>query len=130
MELKGLELKTLCADWLNAKAEEKAATKRRVDLETEILKITGSRDEGSKTTTIEGFKITTKGVINRKMDWEKWQLVRGNIPQTMWPVKTKMEIDEQGVKYLQANEPEYYRLLPLTATPGKTGVTIEPITEE
>jgi hypothetical protein len=118
-------LETLSEEWLAAKAVEKKATADRVAIEDRIIALTGKRDEGSQTHKAEGFSIEVKGVINRKMDWKKWAEVKDTIPPALRPVKLKEELDIEGVKYLQANEPDIYALLPITATPGKTGITVE-----
>ena len=121
------ELEKLCIDWLAAKNAEKSANQKRVEIEEKIIAITGKRDEGSKTHEVDGFKISVAGKVSRKMDWEEWQRIRGNIPETLWPVKNRLELDEVGVKYLQKNEPDYYDMLPITVTPAKTSVSVEVI---
>lgn len=119
------ELEKLCIDWLAAKNAERSANQKRVEVEEKIIAITGKKDEGSKTHEVDGFKINVAGKLNRKMDWEEWQRIRGNIPETLWPVKTRMELDDVGVKYLQNNEPDYYDMLPITVTPAKASVSVE-----
>ncbi len=123
------ELKKLAQDWLSAKAEEAAANTRRVAIEQKIVALTGQKQEGSKTTKAAGFSITVKGVINRKMDWEKWDEVKANIPAELHPVKQKPELDEKGVKWLKENRPDIYAMLPIEVKPGKTGVEIKEIEE-
>jgi hypothetical protein len=114
----------LCIKLTQAKAAEEIAKAERVAVEEEIVKLCGARDEGSQTHTAEGFKVEITAVINRKMDWEKWADVESQIPEALRPIKMKEELDVPGVKYLQANEPQIYALLPITVTPGKTGVKV------
>ena len=120
-------LEQLSADWLKAKAEEASANKRRVAIEDQIVGITGKRDEGSKTVDATGFKITVTGKISRKMDWDKWEDVKAKIAPNLHPVKFKPELDEKGVKYLQANEPEIYALLPIEVKPAKTAIEVKAV---
>lgn len=120
-------LETLAADWLKAKAEEAAATKERVAIEEQIVLMTGKREEGSQTTEANGFKITVTGKISRKMDWDKWETIKAQIAPNLHPVKTKLELDETGVKYLKANEPEIYALLPIEVKPAKTAIEVKAI---
>ena len=120
-------LKKLCTEWQEAKADEVAAKARRVAIEADIDAIVGHKEEGNKTNELAGFKVTTTGTINRKMDWAKWEEVKSQISSTLWPVKTKLELDEAGIKYLKVNEPNVYALLPLTVTPGSTKVEVKTV---
>lgn len=124
------ELKQLCGAWLTAKAEEAAANKRRIDIENQIVALTGKRDEGAQTHDIDGYKIAVTGKVTRKMDWDKWLEVRGQIHENLWPVKMKPELDEKGVKWLQNNEPDIYALLPIEVKPAKTAVEVKAVVSE
>ena len=118
-------LDQLCIEWATAKAAEQAANAARVAVEAKILAETGKKDEGSKTIELDRFKVTVTGKVTRKMDWDQWEKVKDQIPELMRPVKSKLELDEKGVKYLQLNEPAVYALLPITVTPAKTAVAVE-----
>lgn len=120
-------LEQLSADWLKAKAEEAAANKRRVAIEDQIVALTGKKDEGSQTIEATGFKVTVTGKVSRKMDWDKWETVKAQIAPNLHPVKFKPELDEKGVKYLQANEPEIYALLPIEVKPAKTAIEVKAV---
>lgn len=117
----------LAIDWLRAKGEEAAANKRRVEIESQLVELIGKKDEGSKTQEVGNFKITTTGKVTRKMEWDKWELVKEQIPANLHPIKTKEELDEKGVKWLKENQPEFYNLLPITVTPAKTAIDIKVI---
>jgi len=123
------ELQKLCADWLAAKKAEAAANKQRLAIEEAIVTLTGKKDEGSKTHDTDGFKVTVTGKVTRKLDWEKWEQVKGQIHPNLWPIKMKPELDEKGVKWLQQNEVEIYALLPITVTPAKTAIEVKAIEE-
>ena len=94
----------------------------RIAIEEQIVSLTGKRDEGAKTVDATGFKITVTGKISRKMDWKAWETVKAQIPPEMHPVKLKPELDEKGVKWLADNQPDIYKLLPITVAPAKTAV--------
>lgn len=120
------DLNNLGQLWLAAKAEEAAAAKKRIEIEGQIIAITGKRDEGSKThDTGSGMSITVTGKMTRKMDWEAWKEVCLKIPQQLWPVKQKPELDEAGVKWLKENQPELYAILPIEVKPAKTAVDVK-----
>lgn len=121
------DIETLATDWLRAKGEEAAANKRRVEIESQLVELIGKKDEGSKTQEVGNFKITTTGKVTRKMEWDKWELVKEQIPANLHPIKTKEELDEKGVKWLKENQPEFYNLLPITVTPAKTAIDIKVI---
>lgn len=118
-------LNKLCQDWLKAKEVETAANVLRCDIELQIVAITGHKEEGAKTVNKGAYKLTVAGKLTRKMDWDKWELVKGQIAPLLHPVKSKLELDEKGVKYLKDNEPEIYALLPLEVKPAKTSVSVE-----
>jgi hypothetical protein len=118
-------LKELAADWLRAKAVEAKAVADRVAIEEKIIAVTGKKNEGSQTHDADGFKVTVKAVINRKMDWDKWREVEPQIPAELRPVKLKPELDDKGVRWLQENRPDLYLLLPIETKPGKTGIEIK-----
>lgn len=118
-------LTELGIEWLAVKHDENKARDARIAIEEQIIAITGKRDEGSKTHDAGGCKITVTGKIARKMDWEAWESIKAKIPVNMHPVRYKPEVDEKGVKYLQANEPELYKLLPLEVKPAKPAIDVK-----
>lgn len=122
-------LETLCREWLEAKQAEAKAARDRIAIEERIIFHTGKRDEGSQTHEFNGYKITVTGKVSRKMDWKKWEVIKAQIPPNLHPIKTKLELDEKGVKYLQSNEPEVYALLPIEVTPAKTAIEVKAIEE-
>lgn len=117
----------IAEDLFNAKLDEAKATAKRVALEEELIELVGAKKEGAQTHTIGDFKITITGRINRKIDWDLFDSgIASKIPETLHPVKVKRELDETGVKYLENNEPQLYKILAkaLTVKPAKTNVTI------
>lgn len=122
-----MTLEQLAKDWMSAKAEEARANKLRLDIEEQIVALAGKRDEGSQTVEAGNFKVTTTGKVTRKMDWDRWEQVKGQIAPALWPVKMKPELDEKGVKWLQQNEVEIYAMLPLEVKPAKTAIDVKAI---
>lgn len=117
----------IAEDLFNAKLDEAKATAKRIALEEELIELVGAKKEGAQTHTIGDFKITITGRINRKIDWDLFDSgIASKIPETLHPVKVKRELDETGVKYLENNEPQLYKILAkaLTVKPAKTNVTI------
>ena len=120
-----MSIEELCVKWIGAKHAESEWNLRRIEIEKEIVAITGKRDEGSETSEHGDWKVTVTGKLTRKMDWEKWKTVQAQIPASLHPVKFKPELDERGVKYLQANEPEIYKLLPIEVKDAKPAVEVK-----
>ena len=110
--------------WLEAKAAEDEAKERRIKIEESIIAQLGKRDEGSKTHDLGTHKITITGVVNRTLDKEVWESIKEQIPEELRPVTYEPKLDAAGVKWLQANDPDTYRLVAkaLTIKPGKTNV--------
>jgi hypothetical protein len=105
---------------------EQAAKALRVKLAVEIASKLAHPDEGSKTHTVEGFKVTISTRINRKVDWDALDVVV-SAHDLHAPVRTKRELDLTGLKWCRDNEPDYYNELAktITATPGQPTVTVK-----
>ncbi len=120
-------LEQLAAEWVRNKHIENAANAARVAVEEQIILLTGKRDEGAETHQPTGFKVTVTGKVTRKMDWKAWETVKTQIPADLHPIKTKEELDEKGVKWLQENRSDLYALLPIEVKPAKTAVDIKAV---
>jgi hypothetical protein len=119
----------IAADLMAAKAAESAANKARVTLEEEFIRVSGfDKPEGSQTFNVDDYKIVVTAKLNRKpTDLDKFVvLALKELPEPLRPIKTKVEIDQTGIKYLAQNEPDLYaRIAPaLVVEPAKTSVTI------
>lgn len=118
---------TIYQDWLDAKNELSKAQARLDSITSEILKTVDVKDEGSKTTKVDGYKVTTTQPIYRKVDASAWDQVSHRIPANMAPIKHKIEADAAGMKYLIDNEPEMWAMIAeaFTTTQGKVQVKVE-----
>ena len=65
-------IEALCRDWLDAKRQENAANKRRIEVEEQMAQALDVPDEGSKTHKLEGFKVTVTQPVERKLDEAAW----------------------------------------------------------
>ena len=117
----------LYEEWLQAKHQEDVARDRRLEAEAAIVEAHGCKDEGSQTYKPDGYKVTITGKINRTLDPASWDSVAGKIPPHLSPVKYKPTLDTRGLKYLQQNEPDLYRIVAeaITAKPGKPAIKVE-----
>lgn len=117
----------LAQQWLVAKACEDRARRERVKAEQAMLPFLEQKDEGSKTTELpSGHKVTVTNKFTRKLDLAGFDTVAAQIPPELHPIKIERKLDEKGVKWLQENAPEIYKLIAphLTVTPAKPGVKV------
>jgi hypothetical protein len=120
-------VETLCAEWLEAKRAETAASERRVKIEGEIAQAFEVPDEGTKTHKTENYKVMLGQPLYRKIDADQWDRVKSLVSADLHPVKIKVEADATGCKYLAKNEPEIWKSIAsaFTTTPGKVSVKVE-----
>ena len=120
-------VEALGADWLEAKREEAAANKRRIEIEEQLAQALEVPDEGSKTHKLDAYKVTMTQPVTRKLDEAAWSKIAHLVPDAMRPVKTKIEADGTGCKYLAQNEPKLWAKIAqaFETKPGKIGVKVE-----
>jgi hypothetical protein len=117
----------LCGAWLEAKRREDDAKKARLEVEAQIGAALEKKPEGAITHKLEHYKVTLSQPIYRKVDPVKWDGVKTLISANLWPVKTILEADATGCKYLANNEPALWAMIAgaFTVTPGKVGVEVK-----
>lgn len=118
----------LVEDLIAAKRVEAEANKRRIAIEEQIVKMVGAKEEGASTTELaNGMKLTVTGKLTYSADMEKLQEICAKLPQEMRPIKTKVELDSTGAKYLRANEPAVWAKLSkaITVKTAKTSVEVK-----
>ena len=122
-----MEIEQCAAAWLAEKNAETMANKQRIAIEIEILKHLKAKDEGSITHAIDGFKVTLTQPITRKLDEKAWGLVASLCPVDLHPIKTKIEPDAVGMKWLAEHKPAIWRNIAqaFEIKPGKVGVKVE-----
>lgn len=119
-------------DIMTAKRLLKQAQDRLDELQAEIVDMLDERPadaEGSKTFTIDGFKVEVKRAMNRKTDEKGIDAIAGLKLGELTPLKTKIELDQTGLKYLRNNEPQVYARVAkfIEAKPAKVSVTVSRI---
>lgn len=116
--------------WSEAKAEERAATEKRYEIEKQICAQIEVPEEGSKTITVEDFKLEVYQGINRKVDEKGYELIKDKIPERLRPVEyvETLKLDTAGFKWLRDNEPGYYKLLAsvVEEKPSKVSIKVVP----
>lgn len=120
---------TLAALWLQAKQDEQAANRRRLEIEAHIIASLGCPEDASRTHTLNGFKVTTTGKLTYKADLAQLALLAMALPESLRPIKTESRLDEVGAKWLRNNEPQYWSVLApaIEVKPAKVAIKIEEI---
>jgi hypothetical protein len=116
----------LCGAWLEAKRREDEAKEARIKIEDEISQALDAKAEGAITHKVEPYKVTLTQPIYRKIDLGVWETIKHNLPAEAWPIKTKIEVDDAGCKWLLKERPDLWKIAAtaITATPGKIGVKV------
>lgn len=119
----------LARDWIEAKQEEDYARARRLEIESQMIGAIDIPAEGSRTHKVERYKITVTQPVSRKVDMAEWVKVGLDLPESLRPIKTKIEADPAGCKYLAENQPNVWARISsaFTTTPGKVGFKVEEI---
>jgi hypothetical protein len=115
--------------WLDAKAAEKEATAKRIEIENHILQQHTPPQEGQSTFEVGNYKMVIKQEVNRKLDDKAWEMIKDQIPEKLRPVEyvETIKLDVKGLHWLQINEPGYYKLVAqcVTEKPAKPNIKIE-----
>lgn len=124
-------MKDLLEKYLAAKAAEALAIEARVQIGNEIAAKLGAPTEGSQTHEVDGYRVTVKQPVNRKVDWRLLDEIEMEPGQDK-PIETKRELSVPGLRWYQANRPDVYEKLAkaITATPGRVAVEIKPTGEK
>lgn len=113
--------------YIDAKRAEDAATDARVNAERRILALHPAKEEGAESFEAGGFKVTLTGKLNYACD-DMAALTKACSawPANMQPIKTVVQLDATGCKFLRANEPEIWRTLApfVTVKPAKPAVKV------
>jgi hypothetical protein len=113
--------------YIAAKRDEDCARDARLVAEERILALHPAKEEGSETFEAAGFKVTLTGKLTYKCD-DARALAEAcaDWPASMVPIKTKVELDETGAKWLRANEPQAWAQIAsyISVKPAKTAVKV------
>ncbi len=118
----------LSVEFIDAKAAEAKAAKDRLAIEQQIIVLLGVKTEGAKTHELtNGLKVTITGKQTYKADMPLLIRLASALPEDMRPLKTEVNLDETGAKYLRTNKPEVWAMLApaITVAPAKTAVSIK-----
>ena len=122
-------LSALARDWLEAKNREAKAQSDRIKIEEQLSSALDAKQEGSITHKIDGYKVTLTQPVSRKVDPKIWATVEKKCPAELHPIKTKIEPDVAGIKWLMQNHPStWVKIAPaFESKRGKVGVKVEQV---
>ena len=112
----------LVVDWIDAKRDEDAANRRRVQIEAMLIDALGEPDEGSAThELVDGSKLTITSKITRTVDEAAWRSIMADIPEHLRPISfaEKAVLDLKGLRWLMENEPRMYNRVAAAVTAKK-----------
>ncbi|MBO9717487.1 MAG: hypothetical protein J7507_11945 [Pseudoxanthomonas sp.] len=119
------------AELESAKIAEARAAAARIDAEQKMLRLMPAKDEGSVTERGLHFKVTATYGVNRTLDGAALEAVRAAMSPELFGrvIDYAPKLRLEGVRYLQANEPEVYAVLAqaITAKPAKPSVKVEAV---
>lgn len=119
----------LVVDWIDAKRDEDAANKRRVQIEAMLIDALGEPEEGSATHELaDGSKLTITSKITRTVDDEAWLRVAPMVPEALRPIQFAQvaKLDVKGLRWLAEHQPSVYAIVAqaITAKKAKSSITL------
>lgn len=127
-------LDELAYDYETAKQGVEFARQQLDDAERALLASVPVELEGSTTTATEFYKITTTGKLTRTLDPDALAQVRVVVPDAVFlrVIRFKPELSLRDYRYLEANEPAFYRAFAdcITTKPAKTAIKVERVIED
>lgn len=121
----------LVVDWIDAKRDEDAANKRRVQIEAMLIDALGEPEEGSATHELaDGSKLTITSKITRTVDEKAWLRVAPMVPEALRPIQFAQvevaKLDVKGLRWLAEHQPSVYAIVAqaITAKKAKSSITL------
>ena len=112
-----------------ARADEAAAKKERLRLEEIACGMCETPEEGTSKTITKWYTCTTTGKLTRKLHVSIWDSVKHSIPQHLWPIRVKVDLDMKKLRALATSNPAAYAKLmeakAIESKPAKTGIKVE-----
>jgi hypothetical protein len=122
-----LTLAQLAAAWQAAKADEKAANARRLEIEEQIVESFPLGIEGTETIEQDGFKVKVTHKLTRAVDSKALQARWNSLSAFAQDVFTwKADVSKPLLVKLQENHPELYVTVApfITSKPAKPSVEV------
>lgn len=81
----------------------------------------------SRTYDLDGWKVTIKRPVTRKVDSDEWSRICQTIPADLRPMRVEYKPEKKGLDWLATNKPDIFRRVAgcISSTPGKPSVTVK-----
>lgn len=127
-------LATLTAEWIAAKADENAANKRRIEVETQIAALLpNDGHEGTVAQAVGEYRVAVRYANTVKVDTPKLQAMWDALPEAAHKAfRWKAEADVKNLRALREFAPgDYARVVACVETrPSKPSVSITVVERE
>lgn len=122
---KDIKMKELCMKYLEAKAMEARAKEERLAIEAALLaEFNPSKDEGTETKAVDGFKVSVTSKLNRVLDFEAYRALQ--LPENLAFVDLKPEINLKNLRILEKVDPSIVAAC-ITTKPSKPTIKLEEV---
>ena len=116
-------MKTLCQEYVMAKAREKAAKETRLIVEAALIEAIGpTKLEGTETKATDGFKVSVTSKLTRKLDYGAYQELQ--LPENMSFVDLKPAINLKNLRMVEKLDPALAAQC-ITSKPAKPALKVE-----
>ena len=125
-----LTLTQLAAAWQAAKADEKAANARRLEIEEQIVEALPLAVEGTQTVDDGQYRVKVTHKLTRTVDTKALQLHWNSLSAFAQDVFTwKADLSLPALRRLQENHPDLYPSVAVyvTSKPAKAAVSVEEV---
>jgi hypothetical protein len=114
---------------VSAKQAEVKAVEDRRKIEDAIIAELAAQGHESGTYKTARWKFVVRHSETFKIDTMMWAKIRHEIPEDLQPVKTKIEADPKGCKWLRENDPALWAVAAkaIEARVGRTGCAVEEV---
>lgn len=113
--------------YIAAKRDEENAKKARIAAEERILALQPAKEEGATTVEAGGYKLTLTGSLSYSLDdLDALRNITARWDANLVPLKSKVELDTTGCKFLRRERPELWAQLArvVTVKPAKTSIKV------
>lgn len=118
-------MKELCMKYMEAKAREAKAKEDRLTIESALLKeFNPSKEEGTETKAVDGFKVSVTAKLNRVLDFEAYKALQ--LPENLAFVDLKPEINLKNLRVLEKVDPAIVAAC-ITTRPSKPTIKLEEV---
>ena len=119
-----MELKKMVEEYQRRKSQLEQCKIMLAETESDIIRLVGTKPEGTTTIKEENFKVSVSCKLNRSIDYDAYLKVRDSLPENLRPISYKPEIDLKILRALEIIDPSIPATF-ITTKPAKPSVKVE-----